>query len=235
MQHLSLITAIISMSIIHTMHCINLECLYSDRNDHGYKCDVSSLRIVSKDDREVLKVLGNHNNPRRGDESVKFFDVIGKTVNFFPQNLHEFFPHLEILQVYGSNLREVSGNDLRNFSESLKFLWLSTNEIEIIEQNLFENTKNLEWVDFSYNKINHVDARSFESLTQLKSLAFDTNLCHSGNAVNDPTAVAVLVDKIEAKCIDVVYARKERQLFKGNFLIDENKFIKIPFRANFIA
>lgn len=204
------------MSIFHTINCVNLECLYSDRNDYGYKCDVSSLRIVSKDDREVLKVFGTH-QPRRNDESVKFFDVIGKTVNFFPQNLHEFFPLLEILQIYGSNLREISGNDLRGFGESLKILWLSTNELEIIEQNLFENTKNLEWVDFSYNKIKHVDARSFEILSQLKSLAFDTNLCHSGNAVNDPTAVAPLVDKIEAKCIDVVYAQKERQRFKGNF------------------
>lgn len=196
-----------------------LECSYSDRNDHGYKCDAITLRVTSKDDRSITKVLGTHNS-RKNNDNVKFFDAIGKTVQYFPKDLEKIFPNLEVFQIYGSSLKEISNEDLKGF-ENLKMLWLSTNNIEAINRRLFEFNQNLEWIDFSYNKIKHVDVRAFEGLNMLKSLVFDSNPCHSGNAVNDPSAVGELVVQIEGKCIDVGYVQRERQLFKG----ERGKFI----------
>lgn len=196
---------------------INLECAFSDRNNFGYKCD-ATLRITSKEDRTISRLLAVH-QPRKNDENVKFFDAIGKTIHFFPLGVNKIFPNLEIVQIYGSNLKEISSGDLQQFGEKLTVLWLPSNELEIISKNLFEFSVNLEWIDFSFNKIKHVDARSFEELKVLKSLAFDTNLCHSGNAMNDLAAVGELIIQIEGKCIELGHVREERTLFKGEFLI----------------
>lgn len=191
-----------------------LECSYSDRNEHGYKCDVTTLRITSKDDRKITKVLGVHNS-RKNNENVKFFDSIGKTIQFFPKELEKVFPNLEVFHIYGANLKEISNDDIRNFI-NLKVLLLPSNNLEMIDRKLFEFNKNLEWIDFSYNKIKHVDVRAFEGVKNLKSLVFDSNPCHSGNAMNNPSAVGELVIQIEAKCIDVSFVKVERKLFKGN-------------------
>jgi hypothetical protein len=61
----------------------------------------------------------------------------------------------------------------------------------------------------------------------LKSLIFDSNFCHSGNALNDPSAVGELVVQIETKCIEVGCVMRERKLFKGEERINWIRLKKI--------
>lgn len=49
---------------------------------YGYKCEVKSLRITSKDDRSINEVTGEHLSGKN-DSDVKWFESINHKVHFF--------------------------------------------------------------------------------------------------------------------------------------------------------
>jgi len=62
----------------------------------------------------------------------------------------------------------------------LKRLYLSFNELEVIESNLFINNPKLELIYIGVNKIHTVYPNVFDGLTNLVSLRFQNNSCYDG-------------------------------------------------------
>ncbi len=70
-------------------------------------------------------------------------------MNFLPINLGEKLDKLLCIFMVKSGLREVNKIELRNLKK-LIYIDFSYNEIQKIEQNLFSQNPNLEFIDLSY-------------------------------------------------------------------------------------
>lgn len=206
------------ISLIVKHEAIVIECDFKD-SYYGYKCEAKSLQITAKDgDRYVKRVYGQHVE-RKSYDDVKVFYSGYMTVNYFPQNLEKNLRRLETIQIDHANLKEITSDDLRPFGARLRNLWLGSNDIEIIKDDLFQYNPNIEWIYLEYNKIKNVESGAFENLQKLHNLNFINNPCHSGQASDQP-AVNFLISNIEFRCEQTSYTLKKYQEDISNQLSD---------------
>ncbi|KAL7013216.1 hypothetical protein ACKWTF_015270 [Chironomus riparius] len=83
---------------------------------------------------------------------------------------------------------------------------MSFNDIEVVEQNLFQYNRLLKLVLFHKNKVFHIDPAVFDHLTSLRCLGFDMNKCIS-MFIDFGTAVQVqkVITEIKSKCTNAEY------------------------------
>jgi len=85
---------------------------------------------------------------------------------------------------------------------------LSSNDVEILEENLFEFNPLLREISFMYNKISHIDPNVFDKLTILKSLFLQYNTCIDMNASSNQTEVQNVIKTVKTQC-NVDYSNLE--------------------------
>ena len=108
---------------LNKVNSFNLGCTY--RHDkEGYCCQASTIHINSRNDRNVTSVTGAHLGGMNNNKVV-VFHTDGKTVNFMLRNLEEFFPNIEVIQIFRANLMEVKMDDFKPYGEKLKKVWLN--------------------------------------------------------------------------------------------------------------
>lgn len=110
-----------------------------------------------------------------------------------------------------ARLKEISSDDLKQFSGNLRHLWLFYNDIEVIEENLFMHNPNLWFIELASNKIAHVDAKVFDNLRNLNTLRLHENPCtksifSESQAWDNRSAVLSIIPKIVSRCQDPKYA-----------------------------
>jgi Leucine-rich repeat (LRR) protein len=138
----------------------------------------------------------------KNNEDVKDFSSFDENVKYFPLNLGNFFNNLESVKITRGGLKEISGEDLKQFGEKLKKISLETNEIQKVEKILFENNKNLEIILLGENKIKIIEKEAFGGLEKLTKLSLEDNPCTSDSdrAMSDREAVEYLISEVEKKC-----------------------------------
>ena len=99
-----------------------------------------------------------------------------KTFNYFPRGLQKYFDNLELIVISNGHVKEIHQTDLKPFSE-LKLLLLPNNQIEIIEENLFEFNRKLVKISFYSNCIFYVHPKVFVNLQSLNSIDMKFNAC----------------------------------------------------------
>lgn len=178
-----------------------LKCEYN--MIYSYTCNFhGNLQITSKSGREISAVQGQHFTGKSSND-VKFFDVYQKSINLFPRGVTKFFKNIEIVQIYGSNLQEVTKLDLREFNAKLKILWLDSNKIKVIDADLFEFNKNLELITLIDNQIVHIENGAFSGLKKLQVLHVNENPCTVDSDFGDNRPqVLKLIPKVEKQCKD---------------------------------
>jgi hypothetical protein len=186
------------ISLIVKHEAIVIECGFKD-SYYGYKCEAKSLHITARDGDRYVKRIYGQNLERKSYDDAKVFYSGYMTVNYFPQNLENVLRGLDTIQIDHANLKEITKSDLRPFGDRLRNLWLGSNDIEIIEADLFLFNPNIEWIFLEYNKIKNVESGAFGRLQKLHNLNFINNPCYSGEASDKPT-VAFLIANIEFKC-----------------------------------
>lgn len=67
--------------LICFVNSIIIHCDYKESLTYGYKCEVGYLQIISKVDRNITGVTGQHKIGKNNDD-VKFFHTSGKIVSF---------------------------------------------------------------------------------------------------------------------------------------------------------
>jgi hypothetical protein len=77
---------------------------------------------------------------------------------------------------------------------------LHNNDIDILEDGLFEFNPNLEVISFTYNKIFHIGSRVFEILTKLHTLNLNENICTELNVLGNPTAIQAAIPNLKNVC-----------------------------------
>lgn len=198
-----LIFSTFSIFFINFSSTLTLDCLYSDHSaEYGYRCQVLNKEfITSKEDREITEVQGDHEEGKN-NEDVNWFMAFYKKIHFFPRGVTKFFKNIERVEINAADLKEITKDDLKQFGDNLKELWLVDNEIEVIRADLFENNKNLRLISFFNNKINQIDVGAFNGLQSLKSLHLNSNLCTTfeNSAYGDREKVLKLIKNVEMKC-----------------------------------
>lgn len=212
--------------IASEIEAVEVQCDFKDTPSYGHCCEVQNdLNFTSKDNRKVKSIGLTEKN-----FEVKFFYSYFKVFNFFPQNLASFLPNIETIGIIHGQIKEISSDDLKEFGEKLKNLWLAGNEIAIIRGNLFVHNPNLEYFEVAHNKIIHIDAKTFENLNNLRSLALNGNPCTNDNeseswAYQDRTEVLRIIPGIVSRCRDSMSVSSEDEdlLRKSNFEIENIK------------
>jgi len=105
----------------------------------------------------------------------------------------------------------VSKLELKPYS-SLSIFDLEGNELEVIEEGLFEFNPSLQYVSFARNKILHIDENVFKKLSSLSYLNLVSNVCVNDGPIINSALVRQLVGNLNATCINSDYVRFADQL-----------------------
>jgi hypothetical protein len=123
----------------------------------------------------------------------------GHQVHYFPKFPGEFSQNAQGIRFHNSGLKEIHREDLKPFAK-LVYLRLSFNEIEYLEENLFEFNENLAIIYLYSNKITSIGLNVFDGLDSLKYLDLDDNKCISKNVYNNRSEVLNLIREVKTNC-----------------------------------
>lgn len=124
---------------------------------------------------QVTSILGVH-LPTKNNDDVIAFKADAARFEYFPRGLEKIFKNLLSILINYSRLREIRQIDLKPFPK-LKHLDLFDNKLEFLEQDLFKFNRDLEVIWLSSNNIKVVDWSTFDGLKKLKSLYMGDNIC----------------------------------------------------------
>lgn len=93
-------------------------------------------------------------------------------VKFIPFGLKKKFPRLKALQFDQTDLQGVKKENLKEFGDSLQYLYLIKCKIISIDADLFEYNPKLGFVNFNGNPIRHIDADFFKNLIPMKYFTY---------------------------------------------------------------
>lgn len=148
----------------------------------------------------VTSVTGQHQYGKSHADVVCVYSE-NKNLNCFLKNLEKFFENLDTINFSGENISKLTRSDLQPFGNQLKRLWLGRNNIEVIPTDLFEDTKNLEFVYLTSNPIKHVGRGALSNLQKLHTLFYQNN-CYADYYINNRANVINMIAQVESKCID---------------------------------
>ena len=129
---------------------IFFKILFYSLNSDGYTCYVRSFKKPSTDDVFVRRVTGQHLNGLKNFD-IKSFYSSSNFFTSFPKNLDKFFKNLNAIFIQDSSISTLTRNDLQPFGSKLKHFVFIHNPIEVIPADLFEDTKNLEYINLKDN------------------------------------------------------------------------------------
>ncbi|KAG5670181.1 hypothetical protein PVAND_000461 [Polypedilum vanderplanki] len=159
------------------VNTVEFQCDYSDSNT----CKVINGSIATLDDALLFSIFGTH---VYGEDvtSITTFDARGQLIRFFPRLIDLVFPNLENIYIEGG-MYELHREDIE-FLPKLKGLYLSYNNIEYLEPNLFLYNPKLETIILEANNLKFIDLRIISNLPKLTTLDLTKNNCFSGVAKN---------------------------------------------------
>ena len=103
-----------------------------------------------------------------------------------------------MIVIESSSLKEIKKVDLEPFTK-LRFIYLTNNHIEFLENDLFEGNLNLEIVNIDLNRIRLVGIEILKPLTNLKQISLLNNQCIN-EAASNSSAIDALSKTLVEKC-----------------------------------
>lgn len=163
------------------------------------------LNITSIDSTAVTVQNEKHHVDKTNDDVIAFSSV-NKTTLYFPRGLEKFFKNLQAIYLEHGRLQEVHQRDFSPYSD-LKALYLGNNDIQVLEDGLFDFNVNLEFVSFWGSKIIHIDEGAFKNLQKLSHLWLNYNNCSTKWVSDDLEEVKVLIKELGVTCSDIEYSQ----------------------------
>ncbi|KAG5669388.1 hypothetical protein PVAND_017275 [Polypedilum vanderplanki] len=167
--------------------------------DNIYFCEQTTSLVTTPNDI-VDKIHGEHKE-NYGNNDVKGFRVDDKTMNYFPKGIDKFFPNLQFIAIWTTELKEIRQSDLAPFTK-LRILSIWNNQIEVLEKDLLQFNTEIEYIGFGKNNIKFVDGKIFNHLRKLHTFHFDGNDCVSRQVAGNKHEVWDLTEEIEERCSD---------------------------------
>ncbi|XP_070503769.1 chondroadherin-like [Chironomus tepperi] len=192
------------ITLLKSSSSIDLECAYNTNFDYSivgkvYRCEVENdLQMATPDDAIVRTIRGQH-WAYVGNNNVTGFCAYGKNMKFIPKNVENTFPNIKLIDIVNSRVKKIHQNDLKPFPK-LVYCGFKDNEIQVLENGLFDYNLNLELVSFWNNRIIQVGPTVFNPLTKLTWLYFDDNPCLDMRVENNRNGVLNMIEKISENC-----------------------------------
>jgi len=204
-----------SLALFSSTQSASLQCKYTSglwgTLGTVYYCMVqNSISITSLDVATVDSISGTHLVGYNND-NVEGFSIIQGQVHYFPRGLNNFFKNLKGIEIANTGLKEIYQSNLKDFPK-LTNLWLYSNDLEILEENLFQFNPNFEKMVLNSNKISQIAPTVFDKLTKLSSLYLESNICINMKAENSLTEVQNVIKTAKAQCTNSEYLNLEQKV-----------------------
>lgn len=129
-----------------------------------YECTVEKISWFSTEPDTVI-FTGIHKEGK-GNEDVDRLVIDSVPLEVIPRNLYKIFPNLQVLVIEACNLKKITKDDLFGLGE-LNILSLQCNNLTSLPVDLFENTRKVERIFLSDNKIERVSSKMFAPLDKI--------------------------------------------------------------------
>lgn len=158
----------------------NVDCDFKTSNYDGlgsvYICSArNDLNILSKDVALIESASGNHINSKQ-NINVMVFEADNKKTEYFPKGLEKIFENLKGIYIGKGRLKELQKSDFAGYTELL-YLELENNDIQFLEDGVFDYIPNILTIWLLNVKIIHIGENVFQNLNNLRFLGFVQNTC----------------------------------------------------------
>ncbi|CAO1326994.1 unnamed protein product [Diamesa tonsa] len=167
----------------------DMSCLFRDYKFYVWKsvhsCETHGLIIESANETisNIISYQESHESHESDDGSenhenkdiqLTYDHVLGLYINeqlcnYFPANVKDFFPHLELLQISHSLMNFIEKGNFNGLQE-LKFVRIISNNISNIPENTFMGAENMIDLKMYSNQIRTIDENAFRGLAKLENL-----------------------------------------------------------------
>lgn len=145
-----------------------------------YRC-AGIVSFDGENDDKITAVYGTHLADYQNAD-VQGLIISSQDMEFFPVNIHEFFPDIKVLNFPLNAITSVTANHLIPFP-NLEFLALYGNKITTLESGLFNRLKSLKFVNLGRNRIAHVGHNFVLAATA--EIYLYSNVCIDRDAVTE--------------------------------------------------
>lgn len=114
-----------------------------------YGCDATWVQVG--EESPILGGVSGNNLPGKDFTDVEHLNV-ETYPDFIPKGVELYFPDLQSLRWFRTNLSAISKDDLKPFPR-LSVLYLPINQILVLDGDLFSLTPNLRWISFIQNQL----------------------------------------------------------------------------------
>lgn len=166
----------------------------------------------------------------QGNGDVEKLNIDSQTCEFLPIQFEKFFPNLQGLRVASSGLLSLRSTDLSVFPK-LRNCDMFSNQLIVLEKDLFAKNPLLEYLYFGFNKIEKVDPNILDPLNNLKKVVFQDNKCIEINAYEpeyiDSVKLALKVyctelSKDATVLQDLIYEKERRNKIEEGDVNDDS-------------
>jgi Leucine-rich repeat (LRR) protein len=141
---------------------------------HVYTCEPKITHKISK-----LEVKGTHKEGKNNSH-VEGLAIYAEPLVEIPEGIETFFPNLKGFVLFSTSISSISSDDLKFIN--LNFLQIYESRITTLEGNLFVNNRDLQFISFYSNQIEHVGHDLLTGLDNLKTVYFSNNPCINKDA-----------------------------------------------------
>lgn len=185
---------LVSTLTVSEAHIFNVRC----NPEMFMELHVSSCRILPENqsviyENTTIELINT-------DNGMKGFIAEDLDMLYIPRGIEVYIKNLTILIIKNCGLRKVTKQNLEKFNELL-YLDLSYNQIEILEHGLFQSNKYVTKIILKSNKIKVVEGNVFNILKNLNYLDFRNTDCYSGMQ-DKRREIIILVNQIETVCLN---------------------------------
>jgi len=176
-----------------------------------YGCTVkNSLIIDSPSKAQINSVTGTHTGGK-SDNDVAIFLISSGPIQYFPRGMDKFFKNLIGIGIYSTTIKEIHQDDLKPYTK-LQYLDLLTNNIEVLNDGLFDYNPEMVGIRMDSLKISQIGMNVFGHLQKLLTLHFCGNVCTGRAADNSRTGVLGVLESVKATCGDPEFTKLEEKI-----------------------
>ena len=188
---------------------------------YQYSCTIENNLNITQKFSEIKSIQGSHEEDESID-SVTGLSIHNKKIRFMPKNIGEKLKNLIAIRITYGRLKEIHKDDLKQFTK-LQYLNLDHNDIETLENDLFELHPDLILIWFANNYINSIGETTFKNLNKLKDLDLHRNSCFYKRLENPVALNIAFVKKELQKSKELQLKRQKKWILNSRFCEVENE------------
>lgn len=188
----------LSLFFLPPLYAVRIYCEYKFISwpiiGNVYTCQIRNLNVTQQND-SIVKVSGDHLQPRLNYNHVRALEIRGQTCHFLPQRIKNFFPNLDLLRIVNSRLKVITQADLKPLSK-LRVVQMNGNQLTTLDNDLFDFNQDLTRVDFRSQKLKLIGYNIFNKLEHLAVADFQFSGCVNFYAKNGRVDIEELKKEI---------------------------------------